>query len=356
MKQRSDNEPEPESDVAPFTIDDIALSYDGPFYLSKKLFDFFGLLFRRALKYTTNPRNLEALWKPVYFVWLDRMAAKYANLICFQEQPVWSTHKPLDPDQSITAGKGRFITLFPDLGIARIDEDRDVWLLLCELKRSPRRAYMKQSMEFESAGWNDLLEKMKIAISQVQRQAFIALHTKDHATKIFLLAACGPFWTYVFASREEIEALTSKITSDQEELSDFPEQLDELKFRVTGEAERLQLEKSQEEEEDEDEDLVQPAQEDVRRIPSFEMTQDHLFGRDDNNDLEGLWRNNSTELLESHISDLEEMSEASLKASLPWADVMVTGSMTSNKAINTVRDGINLLMNEWANTEKNRHT
>ena len=209
-------------------------------------------------------------------------------------------------------------------------------------------------MEFESDGWNDLLGKMKTVISQVQRQAFIALHTKDYATNIFLLAACGPFWTYVFASREEIEALTSETTSDQEELSDFSEQLDELEVRVTEEAEKLELEKAQEQ--DEDEDLVQPAQEDVRRIPSFEMTRDHLFGREDNNDLEGLWRNNSTELLESHILDLEEIAEASLKASLPWSDVMVTGSATSNKAINTVRDGINLLMNEWADAKKNRRT
>ncbi|KAF8345766.1 hypothetical protein F5887DRAFT_155239 [Amanita rubescens] len=355
MKQRSHEEPVPESDVNHFAIDEITLLYDGPFYLNKKLFDFFGILFRRALKYTSNPRNLEALWKPVYFVWLDRMASKYANLVCFQEQPVWSTPKPLDPDRSITGGKGQFITLFPDLGIARIGEDTDVWLLLCELKRSPRRAYMKQSLELGSNGWQDLLEKMRTAISQVQRQAFIALHKEDDATEIFLLAACGPFWTYVFASREQIEAFTPQTTGDQEEeeLSDESSgQLDELEGRVLEQAEILDLEKSREV--DGDEDLVQ---EDVLSISSgFEMTREHLFGTsDDNNDLGGLEGNDSTELLEPHIP--EEIAGASLKAGLPWADVMVTGSTASNKGINDVRGGINQLMKKWADTQKkNRPT
>jgi len=214
------------------------------------------------------------------------MTTKYAELVCFQEQPVWSTPKDLDPDQSITAGKGQFITLIPDLGIARIGEDKDVWLLLCELKRSPRRAYMKQGMEFESGGWTDLLDKMKIAISQVQRQAFIALHDKDNATKIFLLAACGPFWSYVSVSRE---ALTSETTSDQGELdgsSEQPdgelvvEQLSELKARVAREAKQLGFEKNCEQ--DEDEDLVQLEQEDVQHISStFKMTRNDLQDQSD---------------------------------------------------------------------------
>ncbi len=35
---------------------------------------------------------------------------------------------------------------------------------------------------------------------------------------------------------------------------------------------------------------------------------------------------------------------------------MVTGSEASNKAINRVRDGINQLMKQWADTQKNRLT
>jgi hypothetical protein len=39
---------------------------DHGFYRGKELYNYFDALFRRAIEYDSNPRNLEAFWKPVH--------------------------------------------------------------------------------------------------------------------------------------------------------------------------------------------------------------------------------------------------------------------------------------------------
>ena len=174
--------------------------------------DLLTTLFVRALSYTPNPRNLEAHWKPMYSVWLVQMTYDHQNLDCFQEQPVWCTPEGLslsqNPDKSITAGQGRFVTLYPDLGIVRVGRKNDKWLLIGELKRSPKRGFIfNVDLKHESNGWIDLRAKLTSAISQVGRQAYIALDQNPNQEAIVLFAASGPFWTYVVALRKQVNAL-----------------------------------------------------------------------------------------------------------------------------------------------------
>lgn len=264
------------------------------------------------------------------------MTTKYRNLICVQEQPVWWNSKPLKPDESITADQGGFTTVIPDLGIVMVVEDkRDIWLLIGELKRSPRRAYMKLSMERSSQGWVDLFEKLGAAISQVQRQAFVYFHKTDK-TEVVLFAASGPFWTWVSVSRKEIEAVVRKPATV--DIETFLENL----------AERLELNHNQVDEDDpvdvDEDQLLRGQSENVQDIPpQFKMTRDDLFGWDKR--AEKLRRiHEKSDAEKSSLSKLEEKARARVQSNLQWADVMVTGSKKSNEEINKVRSMINKLM------------
>ena len=200
-------------------------------------------LFVRALSYTPNPRNLEAHWKPMYSVWLVQMTYDHQNLDCFQEQPVWCTPEGLNlsqnPDKSITAGQGGFVTLYPDLGIVRVGRKNDKWLLIGELKRSPKRGFIfNVDLKHESKGWIDLRTKVTSAISQVECQVYI-VDENPNQEAIVLFAASGPFWTYVVALRKQINA----VFIEYEEPSDVAEILVEEK----------ELEEKDEEDEDDQE-------------------------------------------------------------------------------------------------------
>ena len=74
------------------------------------------------------------------------------------------------------AHQGEFVTLYPDLGIVRVGRKNDKWLLIGELKRSPKRGFIfNVDLKQESKGWIDLHAKITSAISQVECQAYTAL-------------------------------------------------------------------------------------------------------------------------------------------------------------------------------------
>ncbi len=282
----------------------------------------FTTLFIRALGYTPNPRNLEALWKPVYSLWLAQIVRNCADIDCFQEQPVWWTRVELSQwNQTITAAEGGFITLYPDLGLVKVDGSRDTWILIGELKRSPRREFIfNADLEPKSKGWRDLHTKITQAISQVERQAYLALHTPGARTEFVLLAACGPFWTYAFATYGQIAAL-------------FINTVDPFNLARNLDAERL-------EEEESEEQANNVVVSDIHKIMNVNMTRDDFLGWTANLDvLRTKLRRSPKD--QSRLSKLEAFAQRRLKSGLLWADLMFLGTRRSNKAINTIRKKVN---------------
>ncbi|KAF8346507.1 hypothetical protein F5887DRAFT_959387 [Amanita rubescens] len=297
--------------------------YDDTLYSgNSRLGKLFAALFVRALGYTSNPRNLGAHWKPVYSLWLAQIIRDCDKINCFQEQPVWWTRTELSRwDQTITAAQGGFVTLYPDLGLVRVDGRRDTWILIGELKRSPKRGFIfNADLERKSKGWRDLRTKITQAIHQVEQQAYLALHKPNAQTEFVLLAACGPFWTYAFASFREITALFRNVADP---------------FGLAGNLEALKEEEEEEEEESEEQanKVLDP---NVHKILNVNMTRDDFFGW--NAKLDHL-RTKSRKSLHDQLrlSKLEELAQKRLKSGLPWANVMFLGTQRSNKAINTIR-------------------
>lgn len=307
--------------------------------------DLLTTLFVRALGYTPNPRNLEAHWKPMYSLWFVQMTYGHQNLDCFQEQPVWCTTEgsnlSQNPDKSITAGEGKFLTLYPDLGIVRVGRKNDKWLLIGELKRSPKRGFIfNVDLKHESEGWIDLRAKVTSAIRQVQSQAYIALGENPNQKAIVLFAASGPFWTYVVALRTQINALFI----EYEEPSELAESLVELKDEEGEEGE---------DEEDED-DQEQKQANNVAKGDAIGMISDVAMTRKDffywDKELDDLRKKSKkTQKHEKRISALETEVQGNFDSSLPWANIMFAGTVTSNEAMKALRKRINeLAAASWA--------
>ncbi|KAF8319137.1 hypothetical protein F5887DRAFT_1088170 [Amanita rubescens] len=371
------------------------LVYDpAPYSGSSRIRTLFNTLFLRALDYALNPRNLETYWKPVYSLWLDQMAQDHENLNCFQEQPVWWAlyDLPTEPERSITAAQGGFITLYPDLGLVKVSGKRDTWMLIGELKRSPKRVFIfNADLKRKSKGWIDLHTKVTTAIDQVQQQAYLALHKNLNQTEIDLFAACGPFWTYVFASRNQIDSLfdeetddphtvarrlLSEKTSEQEEEDDMedgdddddPDYVDEEEDMEDGDDDDPDyVDQEQEMDDDDDQEQEMEVVDDIRqdrdndnvdreqeiadnihKIPNVDMTRHDLFGW--NAKLHALRkRSKGSTKLSLELSDLEKLTQETLRSSLPWESIMFAGTHKSNNAINAIREKINgLAALSWA--------
>ena len=272
------------------------------------------------------------------------MTYDHQNLDCFQEQPVWCTPEglnlPQNPDKSITARQGGFVTLYPDLGIVRVGRKNDKWLLIGELKRSPKRGFIfNVDLKQESKGWIDLRAKITSAISQVECQAYIALDENPNQEEIVLFAASGPFWTYAIALRKQIKALFI----EREEPSEVAEILVEEK-----ELEEKELEE-QDEEDEVHEQVKNIAKGDaISMLSNLAMTRNDLFCWD--KELDDLRKKSKkTWKDEERISALETEVQGNFDSRLPWANVMFAGTELSNEAMKALRKKINkLAAASWA--------
>jgi hypothetical protein len=283
----------------------------------------------------------------MYSVWLLQMTHGHQNLDCFQEQPVWCTPNvelPQNPNDSITGREGGFVTLYPDLGLVKVSREKDMWLLIGELKRSPKRHYIFSNVGFErkSKGWEDLRAKVALAISQVQGQAYVAVHENPSQQKVVLFAASGPFWTYVVASCEEINALFI----EDEDSAEPPVIAERLQKKKKNEKECEDDEDEDEDDEDqdgnEDQEKANNVTKDIDMLSNIDMARDDLLSW--NLALDRLQkkskRSRQEELL---LLDLKEEVRIRLQSGLSWAKVMFAGTRESNKAIKTVREKINEL-------------
>ena len=106
-----------------------------------------------------------------------------------------------------------FRTISPDnMGHEVVD-----YLVCAELKRSVSRAHIRQGLKDSDKGHTALLKFLRGAARQAQKQAFVAMQRPDVANSdLILIAASGPFWMWVLASRSGV--LNKFSTTPMEEL------------------------------------------------------------------------------------------------------------------------------------------
>ena len=156
----------------------------------------------------------------------------------------------------------------------------------------------------------------------MEQQAYLALHKPNAQTEFVLLAACGPFWTYTFASHREITALFRNVTDP------FG-----LAGNLEAEKEKEPKEEGEEESEEQANKVVEP---NVHQILNVNMTRDDFFGW--NAQLDNLRRKSPNDQL--RLSKLEELAQKRLKSGFLWANVKFLGTQRSNEAINIIREKV----------------
>jgi len=96
-------------------------------------------------------------------------------------------------------------TNFRTLTFANMGHNEIEYLVCAELKRSIKRAYIRQGLNAWNKGYNALLKSLRSAALQAERQAFVAMQRPGQANSdVILLAAVGPFWIWCLASRVQL--------------------------------------------------------------------------------------------------------------------------------------------------------
>jgi len=181
-----------------------------------------------AESYVTNLRNLEAPWKPVIASVLDAIIKNVGarrpsiDIAVQQEQPLAPpalSAASTDADRTMTGSKHKG-TVYPDVSVLRylladpnfrtlspinMGHEAVDYLVCAELKRSVSRAHIRQGLKDSNKGHTALLTFLRGAARQALRQAFVAIKRPDVANSdLILIAASGPFWMWVLASRASI--------------------------------------------------------------------------------------------------------------------------------------------------------
>lgn len=183
-----------------------------------------------AESYVTNLRNFEAPWKPVITSVLEAIVKKVhqelspsVDITVQQEQPLAPpalAAASVDAQTTMTTSRHKG-TVYPDISVLRylVDANTDFrtltrhdmghkevdYLVCAELKRSIKRAHIRQGLNREDEGYQALSASLRGAASQAVRQAFIALNRPGQANSdVILIAAAGPFWIWCLASRDQL--------------------------------------------------------------------------------------------------------------------------------------------------------
>lgn len=182
-----------------------------------------------AESYVTNLRNLEAPWKPVIASLLEEIVQKVCitlgssiDVAVQQEQPLAPpalTTASINADSTMTSSKHKG-TVYPDISVLRyllgVNNFRTLtcnnmghqeidYLVCAELKRSIKRAYIRQGLKAWNTGYKALLDPLRNAAVQAKRQAFVAMKRPGQTNSdIILIAAVGPFWMWCLANRSQL--------------------------------------------------------------------------------------------------------------------------------------------------------
>ena len=189
-----------------------------------------------AESYATNPRNLEAPWKPVFASILEALVMQVMDklglsidLSVQQEQPLAPpalAAAAVDADTTLTS-KHRG-TVYPDVFILRyllnvgdhesfynvtydrVGHDSIDYLVFAELKRSVKRAEVRKGVRSGNPAYTYLCISIRRAALQAARQAFVAMKRPGETNGcVILIATVGPFWIWCLANRDEILAAFS---------------------------------------------------------------------------------------------------------------------------------------------------
>ena len=111
-----------------------------------------------------------------------------------QEQPLappaLAIASVVDADSTMTAAKHKG-TVYPDISVVRylfcfkfqtlsyedMDHEKVDYLVCAELKRSIKRAFIRQGLDSKNKGYEQLLKSMRRAAFQASRQAFVVTQT-----------------------------------------------------------------------------------------------------------------------------------------------------------------------------------
>ena len=135
-------------------------------------------------------------------------------------------------------------TVYPDISVLRYllcsnenfqtftasnMEHRVVDYLVCaELKRSIKRAYIKQGITLWEQGYTDLTKSLRNAAIQATRQAFVAMKRPGQTNSdIILFVASGPFWMWCSANHSQVAGSFAENTEVEDVLDDFQQDRDE---------------------------------------------------------------------------------------------------------------------------------
>ena len=189
-----------------------------------------------AESYATNPRNLEAPWKPVYASILEALVMRVMDklglsidLSVQQEQPLAPPElaaAAVDADTTLTSRHRG--TVYPDVFILRyllnftdndsfhnvtydkVGHDSIDYLVFAELKRSAKRSQIRQGVRPGNPIVAYLCTSIRRAALQASRQAFVAMKRPGETNGcIILIATVGPFWIWCLATRDDILAAFS---------------------------------------------------------------------------------------------------------------------------------------------------
>jgi len=124
-------------------------------------------------------------------------------------------------------------TNFRTLTFANMGHNEIEYLVCAELKRSIKRAYIRQGLNAWNKGYNALLKSLRSAALQAERQAFVAMQRPGQANSdVILLAAVGPFWIWCLASRVQLlnfsGVTVEEILDDTQEVRDDDVEEEEL--------------------------------------------------------------------------------------------------------------------------------
>ncbi|KAJ7266021.1 hypothetical protein C8J57DRAFT_1329273 [Mycena rebaudengoi] len=190
-----------------------------------------------AAGYDFNLRNLEESWRAVFAELLRIVLPKHVTLQ--EEATLWTYHDttqnpgaagaPLD--RTLPLAKGSGYSVRPDFRAIVLRNGRMHVPVLGENKRAISRREMAPSgWPATSKGHQEFIISLQRAVSQVELQAAVlfkldrdASDKANRQSAVFMIAAVGPIYVWVYATREEIEAAYGNPN-----LADIAEEIDFL--------------------------------------------------------------------------------------------------------------------------------
>ncbi|EJD52761.1 hypothetical protein AURDEDRAFT_181292 [Auricularia subglabra TFB-10046 SS5] len=185
---------------------------------------------RNATGYKTNPRNLEAFWKPVYRCILLIVIDQMGTCDVREEIPIWAfsdarDQMPLTATVAMPRGGGK--TVFPDLNVVmhvplrthddHVVDQEEYMPILAELKRAVSRSLTVQGYPDRKRpeGRRQLVSAFRVAQRQIELVACIQLRKVDQP-HIILFVAVGPWCRAALVSRDDLLGMAAASMSEKE--------------------------------------------------------------------------------------------------------------------------------------------